>query len=294
MLMRRSPSFRWPQARRPFKSELGGQSAAAEDSRDAPRRAEDLCRKKEDLEQNTADLPVVMQRQVLVIQKAQRTVDVPLLRYIDTTVDVPVAKQHEDCLTKHNEIEISAQFRTESMKQIVFDSEGPSDLRFAIRCKQRSRVVRCVTLTTQQGGCSQMKLAFVSWRSLRAIPQERVEQRTAERNIDVSVPGACPRVNRRTDRRCACAAVGPARDRRGSDVGPTGARSAAPPWSRLSTSKPQVVEETVEVVQTIPRSASRSVSLTESSMCQVVKQHQVMAFQTVPRTVEIPQVQFLH
>ena len=33
-----------------------------------------------------------MQRQVLVIQKAQRTVDVPLLQHIDTTVDVPVAK----------------------------------------------------------------------------------------------------------------------------------------------------------------------------------------------------------
>ena len=48
---------------------------------------------KEDLEQNTADVPVVMQRQVLVIQKTQRTVDVPLLQYIDTTVDVPVAKR---------------------------------------------------------------------------------------------------------------------------------------------------------------------------------------------------------
>ena len=34
---------------------------------------------------------------------------------------------------------------------------------------------------------------------------------------------------------------------------------------------PQVVEETAEVVQTIPRSASRSVSPTDSSMCQVVK-----------------------
>ena len=42
------------------------------------------------LEQNTADLPVVMQRQVLVIQRAQKTLDVPLLQYIDTTVDVPV------------------------------------------------------------------------------------------------------------------------------------------------------------------------------------------------------------
>ena len=47
---------------------------------------------KEDLEQNIADILVVMQRYVLVIQKAQRTVDVPLLQYSDTTVDVPVAK----------------------------------------------------------------------------------------------------------------------------------------------------------------------------------------------------------
>ena len=37
---------------------------------------------KEDLGPNTTD-----------IQKAQRTAEVPLLQYIDTTVDVPVAKQ---------------------------------------------------------------------------------------------------------------------------------------------------------------------------------------------------------
>ena len=44
---------------------------------------------KEDLEQNTADIPAIMQRQVLVIQKAPRTADVPLLQYnFDTTVDV--------------------------------------------------------------------------------------------------------------------------------------------------------------------------------------------------------------
>ena len=47
---------------------------------------------KEDFVQNTVDIPVVMQRQVLVIQKEPRTVDVPVLQYIDTTVDVPVAK----------------------------------------------------------------------------------------------------------------------------------------------------------------------------------------------------------
>ena len=67
-------------------------SSAAEDSRDDVRRAEDFAATKEDLEQNTVDILVVMQLQVLVIQKAQRTVDVPLLQHIDTTVDVPVAK----------------------------------------------------------------------------------------------------------------------------------------------------------------------------------------------------------
>ena len=84
-----------------------------------------------------------------MIQRAQRTVDVPLLQYNDTTVDVPWRnKQYEDCMTKHNEIEMdkklrSAQFRTESKKkQIVFDSEGPSDLRFGIRCKQGAVVRR--------------------------------------------------------------------------------------------------------------------------------------------------------
>ena len=53
-----------------------------------------------------------MQRQVLVIQKAPRTADVPLLQYCDTTVDVSIGeatprghhrKQHEDCITKYNE-----------------------------------------------------------------------------------------------------------------------------------------------------------------------------------------------
>ena len=205
-------------------TDLGGQSAQqpkmAATSFDEQKI---LTATKEDLEQNIADLPVVMQRQVLVTQRVQRTVDVPLLHYIGTTVDVPVAKQLEDCMTKHNEIEMdkklrSAQLSTESKKQNVFDSEGPSDL----RCKQGSRVVCCATLDyISEDDCSQTKLTFVSWRSLRAIPQERVEQRIVERNIDVRVPGACPRVNRRTDRRGACAAVDLEADRRGSDVGPT-------------------------------------------------------------------------
>ena len=51
-----------------------------------------------------------MQRQVLVIQKAQITVDVPLLQHIDTTVDVPVAKRRREDTTgtargPHNEVQ---------------------------------------------------------------------------------------------------------------------------------------------------------------------------------------------
>ena len=37
----------------------------------------------------TADVPVVMQRQVLVIQRVQRTVDVPLVQHIDTVRRCP-------------------------------------------------------------------------------------------------------------------------------------------------------------------------------------------------------------
>ena len=45
-------------------------------------------------------------------------------------------------MTKHNESEMdrklrSAQFRTGNKKQIVFDSESPSDLRLRIRYKEK-------------------------------------------------------------------------------------------------------------------------------------------------------------
>ena len=54
---------------------------------------------KEDLENNATNIAVVMQRQVLVIQKAPRMADIPLLQYSDTTVDVPVTKQ---CRRRHH------------------------------------------------------------------------------------------------------------------------------------------------------------------------------------------------
>ena len=48
---------------------------------------------KEDLEQNTTGIPVLMQRQVLVIQKAPQ-------------------EQHEDCMTKYNEIQMEKKLRS--------------------------------------------------------------------------------------------------------------------------------------------------------------------------------------
>ena len=128
-------------------------------------------------------------------------------------------RSDEDCMTKYNEIKMdkklrSAQFRTENKKQTVVDGESPSDLRFGIRHVQESRVVGCATLTTPAK-------TVVRRRSSRLFPGGEVEQRSVERNIDVPVPGACPRVNRRTDRRCACATVDSGRDHRSDEVGAT-------------------------------------------------------------------------
>ena len=55
-------------------------SSAAEDSRDVLR----FVVIKKDLEQSTANISVVMQRQILEIQKTHRKKDIPLLQYIDT------------------------------------------------------------------------------------------------------------------------------------------------------------------------------------------------------------------
>ena len=76
---------------------------------------------------------------------APRTVDVPLFQYIDTTVDVPVAKQrrentHRIARTKYNEIQMdkkmrSAHLRSENKQKGVFDSdsESRSDLSFTVQ-----------------------------------------------------------------------------------------------------------------------------------------------------------------
>ena len=104
--------------------EHGSRCSAAEDSRDEQTI---FTAMKEDLEQNTADIPVVMQRQVLVIQKAQRTVDIPLLQYIDTTADVPVAKAlQKTARGLHNEVQRN-QDRREAAFSIAQDQEQEAD-----------------------------------------------------------------------------------------------------------------------------------------------------------------------
>ena len=86
--------------------------------------------------------------------------------HIDTTVDVPVAKRrrlHDEGKRNQDGQEAAFRLRTENKKQIVFDGEGPNDLRFEVRYKQGSRVVRCATLTTPAK-------TVVRIRSLRLFP----------------------------------------------------------------------------------------------------------------------------
>ena len=66
-------------------ADLGAQSAQQQQM-DAMRSDEQqiLATTKEDLRQVTADVPVAMRRQVLVIQGVHKIVGAPLVQYIDT------------------------------------------------------------------------------------------------------------------------------------------------------------------------------------------------------------------
>ena len=67
-------------------------SSAAQDGRDE---CKTFATTEEDLEQDSADVPVAMHGQVPVLQKAQRTVEAPLVQYIDTIIDVPFVKRRQ-------------------------------------------------------------------------------------------------------------------------------------------------------------------------------------------------------
>ena len=95
---------------------------------------------KEDLRQVTADVPVVMQRQVPVIQRVQRTVDVALVQYIDGIVDVPLVKRRQalPIQTVQKTLEVP-----------------PIQRRWSSRRRRQSR---CPTADRRQGGLMQKQV----------------------------------------------------------------------------------------------------------------------------------------
>ena len=129
-------------------------------------------------------------------------------------------KQHEDCMTKYNEIEMdkklrSAQFRTEEKKQTVVDGDSPSDLRFGIRYKQGSRVMRCATLTTRaktvvRGRSSRLFPGSHSTGAGRAAHRGARHRRSCARSVSQTKI-----VEQIVD------TVDSGRDRRSEEVGPT-------------------------------------------------------------------------
>ena len=55
----------------------------------------EVAQVREDIDK-IADMPVVVQRQVPVIQKVQKTVEVQQVQHIDMIVDLPVVKRHQE------------------------------------------------------------------------------------------------------------------------------------------------------------------------------------------------------
>ena len=108
----------------------------------------------EGLRQVTADVPVVMQRQVLVIQRVQRTVDVPLVWYIDAIVFVPIVKRRQasPIQTVQKMLEVppiqrrSPDAQPQAVDKVVDDfvmmqRQGP-------QCKCAEKQSRCLSFTS--------------------------------------------------------------------------------------------------------------------------------------------------
>ena len=181
-------------------------SSTGKDSRDEQKIS---TANKKDLEQNTTDIPVVRQRQVLAIQKAPRTADIPLLQYIDT-IDVPVAKQRrkdttetarrlhdkvqrnpdgqedvsaeaqdQDQTKKQNDTEVIHREVKGGTKTKCYLKENQSEFSETRRgkdlVKKHSEFLQCNVDCTSEDGCSQTKLTC----------QEHVPERIVEQIIEV-------------------------------------------------------------------------------------------------------------
>ena len=105
--------------------DLGAQSAQQQ-KMDAMRFDEQKICATTNLRQVTADVLVVMQRQVPVIQRVQRAVDVPLVQYIDAVVGVPVVKQRQalSIQTVHVLVEISYALVLQAQKIAAVHRQG--------------------------------------------------------------------------------------------------------------------------------------------------------------------------
>ena len=152
---------------------------------------------------------------------------IPPLQYIDTTVDVPVAKQRRKETTGtarglHDEVQRnpegqkmrSAYLRTENKKQNVFDSESRSDLSFTGQ-KDRNDSQRSPRRNEDQ--------LLPEGEPLRILGNTTTEETLRTRykkgsrvthSVKLNTPAktlsadeAYARVNRRTALRCACATV---------------------------------------------------------------------------------------
>ena len=126
-------------------------SSTGKDSRDEQKISSAI---KKDLEQNTTDIPVVRQRQVLAIHKAPRTAHFPLLQYIDTTVDIQLQsnaektpqRQHEDCMTKYNEIQLDKKLRQHKLRT---ENEKQNDTEVIHREVKGGTKTKCYLMENQ-------------------------------------------------------------------------------------------------------------------------------------------------
>ena len=159
---------------------------------------------REDLEQNTADVLVVTQRQVLVIQKHRER----WMSHCFSTLTRPSTSQLR---RRRRASTIKAPRKTARglHDEVRRNQDGQEAAFCPVQDRELSSTVKvratCVSEYAASREAALDEAHVCSVEALRAIPQERVEQRTVARSIDVPVPGACPRANRRTDHRCASA-----------------------------------------------------------------------------------------
>ena len=125
-----------------------------------------------------ADVPVVLQRQVPVIRKVQKTVGVPQVQCVDEIIDVPVVMQRQILTSQsvQQTVELSQVQLLERVEDVpvVMQRQAPQE-RIQERIVEETDVpVSRVTEKIIEG--------------MKPIPQEHVRKYTVEQTVDVPVP----------------------------------------------------------------------------------------------------------